>query len=624
MTIAEGNEPYVLKYQGTGTYEEGVVTNAGSYGFLLDYKSRNFDIGGENEDSYLEHSQYYVLAATPTVTLNVSKVDLSLNAKLNPGTLYYGDVTGDNAVYYGDVTGDNAVEKLGLSYEITGGLVGQDAGKTFNELTGQSVVTTVVGASSGVYLDAGPHTVTVEFSTTNYNVKVTWKSDQVMQIAKRELAFTVDNPANVTYGNAMPASYTVRMDKSVFKFDTLGKYQTAADVGKMLGVTVTEEGEQWVFSFNADAFAAFTPEVNGKGYYNVGDYAITGFDVEKTSVNNNFAPAQTGESKVTVVARVVTVSPQLPGVVNVESLDELAGLTFPITTEGNPDVTTFGISGNFGVDKQVSGEGTEFTYSVTGDVSTFKSDHNTADVTNVEIVFGNESGWRFKVVIITAAGQFVIEFTDAGIFTVTYGKLFDAAAIAENAGDRYYTVLYYPKEGEGYATEPTAIPEGVTLNVTITAAGYQADDLYANHAGNYNLTVSAEAQGAAEGVFYTYAYKTADGALPAYVTVETLQATVNVSEGELLSKQYGANDPSIDPTTAFGFTFTSDAHQELLKTFIENNGGKIFVRGIGTTWNRTASVGKYDYNWSNCTFYTSAGDIARRSGREVRDQAQSA
>ena len=163
VTIAEGNEPYVLKYQGTGTYEEGVVTNAGSYGFLLDYKSRNFDIGGENEDSYLEHSQYYVLAATPTVTLNVSKVELSLDVTLNPGTLYYGDVTGDNAV-----------EKLGLSYEITGGLVGQDdvPGKTFDGLTGKSVVASVVGASSGVYLDAGSHNVTVAFSTTNYNVSV--------------------------------------------------------------------------------------------------------------------------------------------------------------------------------------------------------------------------------------------------------------------------------------------------------------------------------------------------------------------------------------------------------------------------------------------------------------------
>lgn len=595
VTIEEGNEPYVLKYQGTGTYEG--VTNAGSYDFLLDYKSKNFYITDENEDSYLEHSQYYVLAKVAPVTLTVSKVDLSLNATLNPGTLRYGDVTGDNAV-----------EKLGLSYKITGGLVGQDAGKTFKELTGQSVVTTVVGASSGVYLDAGSHNVTVAFSTTNYNVSVNWTpEEQVLQIAKRELAFTVDSPENVTYGNAMPSSYTVRMDKSVFDFDTLGKYKTAENVGKMLGVTVTEVGEQWVFSFNADAFAAFTPGVNGKGYYNVGDYAITGFNVEETGVNNNFAPTQTGESKVTVVARVVTVSPQLPGVVNVESLDELAGLTFPITTEGNPDVTAFGVSGNFVVGGQVSGEGTEYTYSITGDDSTFRSDHNTADVTNVEIKFGGES-WTFTVHIITAAGQFVIEFTDAGIFTVTYGELFDAAAIVENADGTYYTVLYYPKEGDGYATEPTDIPEGVTLNVTITAAGY-LEDLYANHAGNYNLTVSAEAQGAAEGVFYTYAYRIAgDVALPSYVTVETLQATVNVSEVTPLSKQYGANDHIIDPA-AFEFAFTS-AHQELLDTFIEKNGGEIFVRGIGTTWNRTASVGKYGYNWSNCTFHTSAGEIA--------------
>lgn len=612
VTIAEYNEPYVLKYQGTGTYEEGVVTNAGSYGFLLDYKSRNFDIGGENEDSYLEHSQYYVLAATPTVTLNVSKVELSLDVTLNPGTLYYGDVTGDNAV-----------EKLGLSYEITGGLVGQDdvPGKTFDGLTGKSVVASVVGASSGVYLDAGSHNVTVTFSTTNYNVRVNWPTpDQVMQIAKRELAFTVDSPANVTYGNAMPSSYTVKMDKSVFDFDTLGKYQTAENVGNMLGVTVTEEGGQWVFSFNADAFAAFTPGVNGKGYYNVGDYAITGFDVEKTGVNNNFAPTQTGESKVTVVARVVTVSPQLPGVVNVESLDELAdGRTFPIATEGNPDVTTFGISGNFGVGERVSGDApaTEYIYAIKGVLTDFASAHNDTGAgyaaNNITIAFPEDtSAWRFTVHIITAAGQFVIEFTGADIFTVTYGELFDAAAIAANAGGTYYTVLYYPKEGEGYETEPTAIPDGVTLVVTITAAGYQADDLYANHAGNYNLTVSAEAQGAAEGVFYTYAYRIAGGgaALPSYVTVETLQAKATVSKrGEPLSKPYGENDPTIDPDALFTFAFTS-AHQELLNTFIGKNGGKISVRGIGTTWNRTASVGSYDYNWNNCTFYTDAGDIA--------------
>lgn len=617
VTIAEGNEPYALpKYQGTGTYEG--VTNAGSYGFLLDYKSTDF--GPEQIE---EHSQYYVLAKVANVTLNVSKVELSLDVKLTPsGTLYYGDVTGDNAV-----------EKLGLSYEITGGLVGQDdvPGKTFDGLTGKSVVASVVGASSGVYLDAGSHNVTVAFSTTNYNVSVEWTTAQVMQIEKRELAFTVESPANVTYGNAMPLSYTVRMDKSVFDFDTLGKYKTAENVGNMLGVTVssetTEEGEQWVFSFNADAFAAFTPEVNGKGYYNVGDYAITGFDVEKTSVNNNFAPTQTGESKVTVVARVVTVSPQLPGVVNVESLDELkdeSKFTFSIATAGNDDVTKFGIDGNFGVSDNWVNEdvpGKEYTYAITGDVLTFTSDHNTDDVTNVEIKFGNESAWTFKVVIITAAGQFVIEFKDAGIFIVTYGELFDAETIAANAEGKYYNVLYYTKDTDGNYTVASTAPEGVTLNVTITAAGY-LEDLYANHAGNYNLTVSALAENANTEDFYTYAYRIADGApLPSYVTVETLQAKATVSNaGELLSKPYGANDPTIDPDALFTFAFTS-AHQELLDAFIAAN-GTIRVRGIGTTWNRTASVGKYDYNWSNCTFHTSAGDIASGDIRfEIEDDA---
>lgn len=593
VNIAKGNEPYVLKYQGTGTYEG--VTNAGSYEFLLDYKSTEF--GPEQIE---EHSQYYVLAAATPVTLNVSKVDLSLDVKrINPDTLYYGEVTGDNAV-----------EKLGLDYEITGGLVGQDVGKTFLELTGQSVVTTVVGASSGVYLDAGSHNVTVAFSTTNYNVDVNWTTDQVMQIEKRELAFTVDSPANVTYGDAMPTEYTLRVPKSAFGFDIkgeglpgLGLYQNAAGVESLINKTVTENGDHWVFSVPQSDFAAFT--ANGAGRYDVGTYTIEGFKGTFFINNIVLSMADGGEGTFEVTPRTITISPAIPTApYNVEDASEVEGFTFNIS--GTPETSAYGLSGRFTAGGTT---GVENQYHIVGDLENFTSADNEYKEGNVTIAFPeDQSGWVFSINIITAAGQFVIEFTDAGIFTVTYGELFDAAAIVENADGTYYTVLYYPKEGDGYATEPTDIPEGVTLNVTITAAGY-LEDLYANHAGNYNLTVSAEAQGAAEGVFYTYAYRIAgDVALPSYVTVETLQATVNVSEVTPLSKQYGANDHIIDPA-AFEFAFTS-AHQELLDTFIEKNGGEIFVRGIGTTWNRTASVGSYDYNWSNCTFYTSAGEIA--------------
>ncbi len=610
VTIAEGNEPYNKpKYQGTGTYEEGVVTNAGSYDFLLDYKSTNFDI-----DSYLEHSQYYVLAATPTVKLNVSKVELFLNAKLNPGTLYYGDVTGDNAV-----------EKLGLDYnEITGGLVGQDAGKTFDGLTGKSVVASVVGASSGVYLDAGSHNVTVAFSTTNYNVDVNWTSDQVMQIAKRELAFTVDSPANVTYGDAMPTEYTLRVPKSAFGFDSkgeglpgLGLYQNAAGVESLINKTVTENGDHWVFSVPQSDFAAFT--ANGAGRYDVGTYTIEGFKGTFFINNIVLSMADGGEGTFEVTPRTITISPAIPTApYNVEDASEVEGFTFNIS--GTPETSAYGLSGRFTAGGTT---GVENQYHIVGDLENFTSADNEYKEGNVTIAFPeDQSGWVFSINIITAAGQFVIEFTGADIFTVAYGELFDAEAIAANAGGSYYTVLYYPKEGESYATEPTAIPEGVTLTVTITAAGYQADDLYANHAGNYNLTVSALAENANTEDFYTYAYRIADGApLPSYVTVETLQAKATVSNaGELLSKPYGANDPTIDPDALFTFAFTS-AHQELLDAFIAAN-GTIRVRGIGTTWNRTASVGKYDYNWSNCTFHTSAGDIASGDIRfEIEDDA---
>ncbi len=586
VTVTTGNEPYSIAYP--DKYFDGDVTHAAD----------NYSVSLKREGVT---SKFFVLNEEVTRTVSVAKAPLTIEASIAPA----------EDIFFGAMTLANAESLLNFTYSIAaGGLQGADAVKTdFNELYNASIEVIVDGVSADSYARIGDHAVNVTFTAGDYTVTVNWTSAQSVNIKARAVEFTVDDPANVTYGDAMPTEYTLRVPKSAFGFDSkgeglpgLGLYQDAAGVESLIGKTVREDGDHWVFSVPQSDFAAFT--ANGASRYDVGTYTVEGF--KGTFFNNNIvlSMAEGGEGTFEVTSRTITISPAIPEeTINVEDASEVKGFTFNIS--GTPETSAYGLSGLFtagdptGVDNQ---------YHIVGDLKNFTSADNKYNEGNVTIAFpGDQSGWVFSINIITAAGQFVIEFTDAGIFTVTYGERFDAEAIAANAEGRYYNVLYYPKEGEGYATEPTAIPEGVTLNVTITAAGYQAD-LYANHAGNYNLTVSAEAQDAAEGVFYTYAYKTADGALPAYVTVETLQATVKVSEVTALSKEYGANDPIIDPA-AFGFAFTSEAHQDLLDAFIAAN-GTISVSGIGTTWNRTASVGKYGYNWSNCTFRTSAGDIA--------------
>lgn len=576
VTVTTGNEPYSIVYP--EGYFKNDVTHAGSYDVSLKRAGVT--------------SKFFVLNEEVTRMVSVAKAPLTIEASIAPGD-----------IFFGDMTLANAESLLNFTYNIAAdGLQGADAGETdFTKLHNASIKVIVDEVSEGSYARIGDHTVNVTFTAGDYTVTVNWTSAQSVNIKARAVEFTVDDPANVTYGDAMPTEYTLRVPKSAFGFDSkgeglpgLGLYQDAAGVESLINKTVREDGDHWVFSVPQSDFAAFT--ANGASRYDVGTYTVEGF--KGTFFNNNIvlSMAEGGEGTFEVTSRTITISPAIPEeTINVEDASEVKGFTFNIS--GTPETSAYGLSGLFtagdptGVDNQ---------YHIVGDAADFTSADNEYKEGNVTIAFpGDQSGWVFSINIITAAGQFVIEFTDAGIFTVTYGELFNATAIAAADGG-YYTVLYYPKEGEGYATEPTAIPEGVTLAVTITAAGYQAD-LYANHAGNYNLTVSAEAQGAAEGVFYTYAYRIAGGALPAYVTVETLQATVTVSEVTQLSKEYGANDPAIDPA-AFGFAFTSEAHQELLDTFIENNGGEISVSGFTVGWDRLSDVGTYGYNWSGCAF----------------------
>lgn len=577
VTVTTGNEPYSIAYP--DKYFDGDVTHAAD----------NYSVSLKREGVT---SKFFVLNEEVTRTVSVAKAPLTVEASIAPA----------EDIFFGDMTLANAESLLNFTYSIAaGGLQGADAVKTdFNELYNASIEVIVDGVSADSYARIGDHAVNVTFTAGDYTVTVNWTSAQSVNIKARAVEFTVDDPANVTYGDAMPTEYTLRVPKSAFGFDSkgeglpgLGLYQDAAGVESLINKTVREDGDHWVFSVPQSDFEAFT--ANGASRYDVGTYTIEGF--KGTFFNNNIvlSMAEGGEGTFEVTSRTITISPAIPSEpYNVEDASEVKGFTFNIS--GTPETSAYGLSGLFtagdptGVDNQ---------YHIVGDLKNFTSADNKYNEGNVTIAFpGDQSGWVFSINIIEAAGKIVIEFTSAGIFNVTYGTWFDAETIAKNADGSYYKILYYAKD----ATEPVeGLPEGVTdVKVTIKVDRYEPEkpNVFNNHYGDYTLTVSAQAQGAPEGVFYTYAYKTAEGDMPSYVHVGTLNTTVTVSEVTALSKEYGADDPTADQIAkAIAFDFD----EAVLGNFIATV-GDISVSGFTAGWDRLSDVGTYGYNWSGCTF----------------------
>lgn len=585
VTVTTGNEPYSIAYP--DKYFDGDVTHAAD----------NYSVSLKRDGVT---SKFFVLNKEVTRTVSVAKAPLTIEASIAPA----GDI------FFGDMTLTNAESLLGFTYSIAaGGLQGVDYGETdFTKLHNASIAVSVDGVSADSYARIGDHAVNVTFTAGDYTVTVNWTSAQSVNIKARAVEFTVDDPANVTYGDAMPTEYTLRVPKSAFGFDSkgeglpgLGLYQNAAGVESLINKTVREDGDHWVFSVPQSDFAAFT--ANGASRYDVGTYTVEGF--KGTFFNNNIvlSMAEGGEGTFEVTTRTITISPAIPSEpYNVEDASEAEGFTFNIA--GTTETSAYGLRGQF-----TAGDPTdvENQYRIVGDAADFTSADNEYKEGNVTIVLAtDQTGWVFSINIIEAAGKIVIEFTSADIFNVTYGTRFDAATIAENADGSYYKILYYAKDANaagGYAEPVEGLPESVT-GVTVTI---KVDDRYEpeeqnvfnNHYGDYTLTVTAEAVTEAEDLFFTYEYRTAEGDMPSYVHVGTLNTTVTVSNvGDSLSKQYGADDPTADQikgAIAFGFD------EVVLGDFIATV-GKLSVSGFTAGWDRLSDVGTYGYNWSGCTF----------------------
>lgn len=581
VTVTTGNEPYSIGYP--EGYFVNDVTHAGSYDVSLKRAGVT--------------SKFFVLNEEVTRMVSVAKAPLTIEASIAPGD-----------ILFGDMTLANAESLLNFAYNIAAdGLQGADAGETdFTKLHNASIKVIVDEVSEGSYARKGDHDVNVTFTAGDYTVTVNWTGVQSVNVKERPVEFTVDDPANVTYGEAMPTEYTLRVPKSVFGFDSkgegsdgLGLYQDAAGVEDLINKTVREDGDYWVFSVPQSDFAAFT--ANDAGRYNVGTYTVKGFNASFFNNNIALSMAEGGEGTFEVTTRTITISPAIPEeTINVEDASEVKGFTFNIA--GTSETSAYGLRGQF-----TAGDPTDVKnqYYIVGDPADFTSADNEYKEGNVTIVLAtDQSGWVFSINIIAAAGKIVIEFTSADIFNVTYGTRFDAAAIAENADGKYYKILYYAKDANaegGYAASATDLPEGVTsVEVTIKVDDrYEPEEqnVFNNHYGDYTLTVTAEALTDVEDLFFTYEYRTADGDMPSYVHVGTLNTTVTVS-GEPLSKQYGAADPTADQIKgAIDFDFD----EVVLGDFIAKV-GELSVSGFTVGWDRLSDVGTYGYNWSGCAF----------------------
>ena len=586
VTVTTGNEPYSIAYP--DEYFDGNVTHAAD-------AADSYSVSLKREGVT---SKFFVLNEEVTRTVSVAKAPLTVEASIAPA----------EDIFFGAMTLANAESLLNFAYSIAaGGLQGADAGETdFTKLYNASIEVIVDGVSADSYARIGDHAVNVTFTAGDYTVTVNWTSAQSVNIKARAVEFTVDDPTNVTYGDAMPTEYTLRVPKSVFGFDSteqggLGHYQSATGVESLINKTVREDGDHWVFSVPQSDFAAFT--ANDAGRYNVGTYTIEGF--KGTFFINNIVlrMAEGGEGTFEVIPRTITISPAIPTApYNVEDASEVAGFTFNIS--GTPETSAYGLSGRFTVGDPTD---VENQYRIVGDAADFTSADNEYKEGNVTIVLAtDQTGWVFSINIIEAAGKIVIEFTSADIFNVTYGTLFDAGKIEANADGKYYKILYYAKDANaegGYAASATELPDGVTdVKVTIKVDDrYEPEEqnVFNNHYGDYTLTVTAEAVTDVEDLFFTYEYRTAEGDMPSYVHVGTLNTTVTVSNvGDSLSKQYGADDPTADQikgAIAFGFD------EVVLGDFIATV-GELSVSGFTAGWDRLSDVGTYGYNWSGCTF----------------------
>lgn len=568
-TISDGDKPFRVVYP-ENFYDKQGVTHTGTYSVSILYS--------ETE------SRYYVLAAeTPDATYTVDKVDLTVQASINEGDKYYGNIIlgeGGNLAEY-------------IEYAILSGLVGQDTGKAFTDLPGSGVTFSITGTG---YALAGSHTVTATFTAQDYTVTVSWEGGQSLTVLPR--GFEVTAPTvGMTYGEALPSTYQVTVLKSAFEFDTLGLFDSAEEIAAVFGVdssAVADGGSVWKVTVAASALRN-NAAANSFGYVNAGDYDFTEFNASALNFNANFsaALASDGNGRITVSPITVTVNPigNIPDQ-RVESEDDIANIR--IDFAANTTTQRFGISGYLTVD--ASGATGSGAYNVSDSAAALVSSHNSDGVINVKINV-DTLGRKVNITIQAATGTFVITFAENVQFTVSYGTFWDRNLITYDGHS--YTWAYYVNGEQAEA------PGNPVVACYVNGYAASAADVLNNNVGNYSIQFTVTGFEGTEGASslnpldFDYEYVDSNGDPVTSLTVVPAEVTVTsakLDQGQA-SKVYGDLEPD-ELSFVFGF-------DGLPKGYKAPEIGNIHRANADDTGigNRYDDVDDYGVYWQNYTTY---------------------
>lgn len=572
-TISDGDKPFRVVYP-ENFYDEQGVTHTGTYSVSILYSEAE--------------SRYYVLAAqTPDATYTVDKVALTVQASINEGDKYYGDI----------ILGEGGNLTSFINYFIQSGLVGQDTGKAFTDLPGNGVTFSITGTG---YALAGSHTVTAEFNAQDYTVTVSWEGGQSLTVLPR--GFEVTAPTvEMTYGDALPSTYQVTVLKSAFEFDTLGLFDSAEEIAAVFGVdssAVADGGSVWTVTVAASALRN-NATANSFGFVNADDYDFTEFNASALNFNANFsaALASDGNGQINVSPVTVTVRPvENPAPVRVNDVDEL--MSVEISFRPSDNTNKFGVSGCLYINTEnVSGSG---NYPISADRHNLVSSHNFGEYENVLFVVEPGSD-TVRVSFETASGTFTIQYNSSIGFTTQFGTFWDVTRLYYNSisANRNYTVTYV--DGTGASA---ALPANPIFSVTVVSYDGTDENVLSNSVGSYPIDFRATGfDGTTEENYADYDFRFVDSEGNVITSLTVVPAEVTVTSAELdegqASKVYG--DLEADQLS---FVFEFDG----LPAGYESRFGLPEIGSIhranadGTgAGGRYDSVGRYGVFWSGYT-----------------------
>lgn len=521
VTDLTANKGSVTFGNGESPYEFSSVHN--DYGFESILHAGTYTI---NVTYSAKESEFYVLNAEGSYPYTVNKGSITMEVGFEKSSYTYGEVTADNVMGR-------------IKYDKLSGLVEADNGKSFTDLFGASAKFSLPGGTG--YIPAGSYEVKAVFTANDYDVTVTWTKDSnLLTIGKRGLTVTAAENS-WTYGDALPSTYQVTVQKSAFEFDTLGLFASAEQIANVFGVessAVADGGSVWTVTVAASALRS-NAAANSFGYVKAGTYDFTEFNASALKFNANFsaALASDGNGRITVSPVTVTVRPvDNPAPVRVNDPEEL--LSVEISFRPSDNTNKFGVSGCLYIDTDsASGSG---NYSISADRHNLVSSHNFGEYENVRFVV-EPGSVTVRVSFETASGTFTIQYNSSIGFTTQYGTFWDVTRLYYNSisANRNYTVTYV--DGTGASA---ALPANPIFSVTVVSYDGTDENVLSNSVGSYPIDFGVTGfDGTTEANYADYDFRFVDSEGNIITSLTIVPAEVTITSATLdqgqASKVYG-------------------------------------------------------------------------------------